>query len=225
VKKTRMPAGVVKKMSLAVLVDESVTWEKDAKGMRRVLVPPAPETMKIIHDVVAGVTGFNPQRGDLLVIETLPFETTLEIEPPAVPGANPAAPLAKPAPLWQLNGKPVFIGGAVAAGGIAIGFLAAMLLRGRKRRKVAVTAAAELAAAAPDDLESQLAERDALQQKSDAQVLNSLKLAPVITKNAEVLAKHLRERITKEPDVSAQIPAHLDPRGGAMTARELTPWL
>jgi flagellar biosynthesis/type III secretory pathway M-ring protein FliF/YscJ len=36
-------------------------------------------------------------------------------------------------------------------------------------------------------------------------VLSSLKLAPVITKTAEVLAKHLREKIKQEPDVSAQI--------------------
>ena len=35
--------------------------------------------------------------------------------------------------------------------------------------------------------------------------MNSLKLAPVITKTAEVLAKHLREKIAKEPEVSAQI--------------------
>jgi flagellar biosynthesis/type III secretory pathway M-ring protein FliF/YscJ len=39
----------------------------------------------------------------------------------------------------------------------------------------------------------------------DAQALTSLKLAPVITKKAEVLAKHLREKITKDPDISAQI--------------------
>ena len=39
-----MPAGTVKKMSLAVLVDQSVTWEKDGKTMRRVLVLPSPDT-------------------------------------------------------------------------------------------------------------------------------------------------------------------------------------
>ena len=82
-----MPAGVVKKMSLAVLVDQSVTWEKDGKAIRRVLVPPTPETLKIIHDLVAGVTGFNQERGDQLVIETLPFESTLLLEPPVRPGA------------------------------------------------------------------------------------------------------------------------------------------
>jgi flagellar biosynthesis/type III secretory pathway M-ring protein FliF/YscJ len=44
-----------------------------------------------------------------------------------------------------------------------------------------------------------------LQQKMDDQALASLKLAPVITKKGEVLAKHLREKIAKEPDISVQI--------------------
>ena len=54
-------------------------------------------------------------------------------------------------------------------------------------------------------MEDQMAERDALQQKMDAQALASLKLAPVITKKAEVFAKHLREKIAKEPEISVQI--------------------
>ena len=70
---------------------------------------------------------------------------------------------------------------------------------------VLVASAADLALVQPPELASQLAERDALQQKSDAQALSNLKLAPVITKKAEVLAKHLREKIAKEPDINAQI--------------------
>jgi flagellar biosynthesis/type III secretory pathway M-ring protein FliF/YscJ len=54
-------------------------------------------------------------------------------------------------------------------------------------------------------MESKLAERDALQQKADAQALSALKVAPVITKAAEVLSKHLRERVSKESEMSAQI--------------------
>ena len=42
VKKTRMPAGGLKKMSLAVLLDQDVTLEPDKNGPKRVLVPPAP---------------------------------------------------------------------------------------------------------------------------------------------------------------------------------------
>ena len=49
-------------------------------------------------------------------------------------------------------------------------------------------------------IESKLAERDAMQQKMETQALNALNLAPVITKTAEVLAKHLREKIKKEPE-------------------------
>lgn len=56
-----------------------------------------------------------------------------------------------------------------------------------------------------EQLEAKLAERSALERNLEAQALNSLKLAPVITKTAEVLAKHLREKITKEPEVSAQV--------------------
>jgi flagellar biosynthesis/type III secretory pathway M-ring protein FliF/YscJ len=39
----------------------------------------------------------------------------------------------------------------------------------------------------------------------EADALNALKLSPVITKAAEVMAKHLREKIKQEPDVNAQI--------------------
>ena len=220
VKKTRMPAGVVRKMSLAVLVDQAVTWEKDGKSMRKVLVPPTPETMKIIHDVVAGAVGFSQERGDQMVIETLPFESTLLMEPPVVPGAapEPAKPTSTMGLPIQLNRKTLLIGGGAAAGIVVIAFLLAMLLRGRRKKVAAATTAAELAAGdtpaaraalaaskAEQGLEAQLAERDALQAKSDAQVLSSLKLAPVITKKAEVLAKHLREKIAKEPEVAAQI--------------------
>jgi flagellar M-ring protein FliF len=68
VKKTRLPAGAVKKISLAVLVDQEVNWEKDGAGLKRTLVPPTPEKMKVIRDLVAGVTGLTPGRGDQLVI-------------------------------------------------------------------------------------------------------------------------------------------------------------
>ena len=221
VKKTRLPSGGVKKLSVAVLVDQSISWQNEGTGMKKVLVPPSPETLKIIHDVVAGVTGFNQERGDQLVIETLPFESTLLIEPPPSPRAP--APPPKPSPMLgiplPMNRKNMLIGGAVLAGAMAIFVVLFLLFRKKMKKKAsAAVIAAELAAAdtpaaraalsaakAQGDLEAQLAERDALQQKSDAQVLNSLKLAPVITKKAEVLAKHLREKITKEPEVSAQI--------------------
>jgi flagellar biosynthesis/type III secretory pathway M-ring protein FliF/YscJ len=106
---------------------------------------------------------------------------------------------------------------------------AAVLLFRRRRARAAAAAAglpAELPAAGADvapgappaeipagaaspsleaAIESQLAAREAMQQKLETQARTSLKLAPVITKTAEVLAKHLREKIAKDADVSAQI--------------------
>jgi flagellar M-ring protein FliF len=226
VKKTHLPSGVVRKMSLAVLVDQDISWEKDKNAFKRVLVPPSPEKLKVIRDLVAGITGYSQERGDQLVIETLPFETTLQLEPPvvAVPGgpAKPGSPL--PGLPINLDRKTLLIGGGAAAAVIVLG--AAALVFRRQRRKqtgaVELTSRPTLPAAArapgtlpstelatpaqiENQIESQLAERDALQAKMDAQALSSLKLAPVITKKAEVLAKHLREKIAKEPDVSVQI--------------------
>ncbi len=210
VKKTRLPAGAVRKLSVAVLLDQSVTWEKDKSGLRRVLVPPSPDRLKVVHDLVAGVTGFNAQRGDQLVVETQPFETTLLLEPPAPPGTSPG----KPAPdkLLRLNPRTLWIAAGVLGGLCLIGVMLALLLRrGKEGHRTDVSVPVELprgAAGGPgveQQIEARLAERDALQQQLDAKALSALKLAPVITKTAEVMAKHIREKIKEEPEVSTQV--------------------
>ena len=225
VKKTHLPAGVLRKMSLAVLVDQEVTWEKDKNAFRRVLVPPTPEKLKVIRDLVAGITGFSAERGDQLVIETLPFETTLLLEPPSPPDAavrgKPGTPVAGLPFALTLDKKTLLMGGGALAGLLVLGVLAFRF--GRKRRETNADFSASAPATLPpsgahatsaalpapgqveNQIESQLAERDALQAKMDAQALSSLKLAPVITKKAEVFAKHLREKIAKEPEISVQI--------------------
>ncbi len=222
VKKTRLPAGTVRKMSLAVLVDHELSWQKDKSGYRRILVPPSADKLKVVRDLVTGVTGFNADRGDQITIESLPFETTLTLEPPQ-PQA-PAAPARPGGPLGLLlDRKTLPIAAGAALGLVVLGFVAALLLRGKSRAprgKVALQqalpagsegaepAAHTLVAAGPNveqQIESKLAERDAMQQKMEAQALNALNLTPVITKTAEVLAKHLREKIKHEPETPAQV--------------------
>ncbi len=221
VKKTRLPAGNVRKISLAVLVDQELTWQPDKGSFRRVLLPPSPEKLKVLRELVAGITGFNTERGDQLVIETLPFENTLLLEPPLPPGAKPSpeAPSRFVLPGLPLERRTLWVAGASAAVGIMLLVVVARLFRRKKTHAVAASLPAELPpgssppsalAAAPadsveDQLESKFAERAALEKKLEAQALSSLKLAPVITKTAEVLARHLREKISKEPEVSAQV--------------------
>jgi flagellar M-ring protein FliF len=93
IRQTHIPQGVIRRMSLSVLVDHTVQWEGEGAAKHRVLVPPAPETIKTIKDLVAAATGFSAERGDQLIVESLPFESSLNAQPPPA-----SAPKPKPAP-------------------------------------------------------------------------------------------------------------------------------
>ncbi|HEV3330319.1 MAG TPA: flagellar basal-body MS-ring/collar protein FliF [Bryobacteraceae bacterium] len=209
IKKMRLPAGAIRKISVAVLVDQELKWEKDKAGPQRVLVPPSAEKLKVIHDLVAGVTGFNAERGDQLVVETQPFETTLTLEPPQSPGTSTPGRSGKPEPakLLQLNQQNLMIGGGVLVGVVLILFL---LLRRGKSASASASVPMELPvgagttiATSDQEFRSRLAEHEAQQKEIDAQA--ALKLVPAITKTAEVMAKHLREKIVQSPEVSVQV--------------------
>ncbi|MCL5746245.1 MAG: flagellar M-ring protein FliF [Acidobacteria bacterium] len=219
-RRIKMPQGGVKKVSVSVLVDQAVQWEGRGAGARRVLIPPSPEKLKSIRDLVAGVTGFTPDRGDQIVVETLPFESTLNLEPPAAPAAPvPGAPQRK---FWEE--KPALWIGAGCGAALLLLLLCLVAWRlSRKRRPKAAgvalpatlpqseTAAVaeqsrQLAAEAPPpSLDAQIAEREAQQRRLEAEALRSIKLPPVATKKAEILTKHLRDNIAKESSVAVQI--------------------
>ena len=128
-KHTRSPQGAIKRMSLSVLVDQTIRWEGEGSKKRRLLVPPSPENIKSIRDVVAGITGFSAERGDQLIVESLPFESTLNQEPP------PPPPAANPAPAFPR--RPMIIFSAAAAGLLlACGLLIAWF-RKRSRKAAA----------------------------------------------------------------------------------------
>lgn len=96
VKHTRIPQGVIRRMSLSVLVGQPGHWEGAGKSRRRVVVPPSPETLKTIRDLVAGVTGFSADRGDQLIVETLPFESAIEADPGLFAPPSTARPAGPP---------------------------------------------------------------------------------------------------------------------------------
>jgi len=220
VRRTKLPQGAVKRISIAVLLDHNVRWEGVGAKARRILEPPPPERLKVIRDLVAAATGFSADRGDQLILESLPFENTLNAPPP-----EPPAPPSKPAPVtalpsWfepLLRQNPALLGGA--AGGLLLllvlfGWL--WLRRRRRRRSVEMQAAlpagqaqASLEAAPEVDagqrLEARLAEQAARKQQLEAEALNALKLPPVTTKKTEVLSKHLVETVNKDPVSAAQI--------------------
>jgi flagellar M-ring protein FliF len=77
VKHVKMPQGSIKKLSIAVLVDQGVKWEGQGKQAHRVVTPPDPEKLKSIQNLVGALVGLDSTRGDQLTVEALPFDGSL----------------------------------------------------------------------------------------------------------------------------------------------------
>ena len=138
VRHVRQPKGNIVRMSVAVLVDHNIHWEQSQGGMRRVVEPPAPETLKAIREIASAVVGLNTQRGDQITVEALPFESTLTQEPPnSQPERTPGAKVTGLEWLKYLQDPRNLRN--LGAGALLIAFFASLLfyLR-RNRRKVKV---------------------------------------------------------------------------------------
>ena len=206
VRHMRLPQGTVKKMSIALLVDSDVRTEGAGAKAKRIIEPPSADKLKVIHDLVAGVIGFSAERGDQLIVETMPFEATLNPEPIS-PVVKPAPPAPPPWYEQALKNKFVLIGAGVAAA-ILLTLLVLMFRLLRRGPMESAEMAPQLAAATGETLnsriENQLAEQAATRQKQEMDALNALKLPPV-TKKAEVLTKHIGEQAKKDSSSMAHV--------------------
>ena len=207
VRRTVSPKGTLKRVSTAVLVDQTLKWEGTGAKARRTLIPPSPETMKAIHDVIAGITGFTEQRGDQISVETLPFESTLAAEPPA-----PPPPPSKLQPKFNFM-QPFVLG---AGGVIFLLVLAVVFLLMRRSGRSKTTdpedmapqalpggAAGPAKSVAESRMAQQIADNQAEQEMLEAEALSRIKLPA--TKKTEVLVKHIREAVHKDPTSAANV--------------------
>jgi flagellar M-ring protein FliF len=213
----KLPQGAIKRISVALLLDQTVRWEGTGKAMHKVVTPPAPEVLKTVRGVVAAVVGFDEKRGDQIAVESQPFEETVNQPPPEPPTVTP--PHSSPPIHWNdWKRQPLLIPISAAAGLIALAGIAFFFMRGRKKKKQRVAAteiATELPGNSPnlvletanmtEQIEAQLAEREAEQQRSDLAALASIKMPIVRTKKTEVLAKQLREGAAKDPAPAGQV--------------------
>lgn len=214
VKHLKLPQGSIKRISLSVLLDQSVRFDKGKK----IVEPPSPEKLKVVKDLAAGVVGIQAERGDQIIVETFPFDATLNSEPPTPPAAVPAAPsnpLPFPVPKWleeamKMKSFPLLVGSGAAVLLVLFLGMAWLLIHSRKKKKKAkARLAGELASApaakgieAPDidkEFEAKIAEHAALKEQQAREVLSSLQLPPVKTKKAEVLVKHIGAEATRDP--------------------------
>jgi flagellar M-ring protein FliF len=210
VRRTITPKGTIRRVSTSVLVDQMVRWEGVGPKARKSLVPPSSEVMKGIHDVIAGITGFNEQRGDQITVETLPFESTVSAEPPPAT----AAP-SRPGSSFNFR-QPAVMGGVAA--GLVMLLFTGFLLRRRTSHITPVDIggldALQSGANAPSTigtgesadarLEKQIIENAAAQSQIESEALSRIKL-PANTKKTEVLVKHIRESVQKDPGGAANV--------------------
>jgi flagellar M-ring protein FliF len=218
VRHTKLPQGTVQRVSVSLLVDHTARFEGEGAKQKRIVEPLPPERLKVIRDLVAGAIGLKPDRGDQLIVETLPFESTSNWES-SLTAPAPAAPVATIAlPKWltdALEKKNFAVLGAVAGGillAVLIAGAAAFLWLRRRRRKIAATVAMKpaIAGATPDNslqdkAEARLAEQQALREKQEQELLASLSKPLATTKKGQVLSKHLTEEAKKNPANLAQI--------------------
>jgi flagellar M-ring protein FliF len=182
--------------------------------VKQVLIPPSPEKLKTIKDLVAGAISFKAERGDQLIVETLPFEATLRSEPPeslapVVPPGAPASSLEK-----RLRDPKILIG---AAGGVVLLLVLAFFGMRRLRKPAGATAAVGVALQAVNGVpavtsgetvdkkvEAQVAGQAERQARLDAQALDSIKLPHAGASKSEALNKYLRESLKKDPTSQVQ---------------------
>jgi len=205
VKRTVTPKGEIKRISVAVLLDQTVHWEGSGAKARKVIVPPSAEVLKGIRSIIAGISGFSEQRGDQIAIETLPFDSTTNAEPPGAL-SKPAAPLLPQAFDFK---QPFVLGGAAF---IVLLLALIVFLLVRRGPKVSMNEATMAAAIAAGDsakaslesglsseqkMEQQIADNQAQQAQIDAEALRGIKLPPS-SRKTEVLVKHIRESVHKD---------------------------
>lgn len=225
VRNTVVPQGVLKRVSVAVLVDQKLRWEGEGANARRVLEPPSEDTVNSIRELVTGALGLQEDRGDQLVVESLPFDATLAEPPPGTPpSATPAAP-ATPLPEWLSflpQGVPLWAYGAGAGGLLVVLALIVFLLRRKRRPKAALAPSATAIPAAhgasaghhislPEGMEASggnlesflLEQQEKLKLKENAALASLKGVQP--RAESDVLTAHLVETVNRDPAGAAQV--------------------
>lgn len=130
-KHLKLPQGTVKRLSIAVLVDQGSHMEGKGAQAHRVATPPDPDKLKAIQTLVGTLVGLDPMRGDQLTVEALPFDSSMELDPGSV------APVVqkKPAPIFSLEAvkeKPAQYGGTAIGVAVVMAMMLFVLMRNRK---------------------------------------------------------------------------------------------
>jgi flagellar M-ring protein FliF len=200
-KHVKLPQGTLKRLSIAVLVDQGARWEGQGKQMHRVVTPPDSAKLKTIQGLVSALVGLNPERGDQLTVETLPFDNTMNMElPPAsVPDSAKRDNLTG---LEALKQKPMVLYGSAAGAALVITLVVFAVARGKKRER-AMDMPDVLAP--PTTLASLAAANAASHQAGAIAAGDTSRLPALMPSRTEVLLTQLQENGRNNPEAWAGI--------------------
>ena len=128
-KHLKLPQGTVKRLSIAVLVDQGSRMEGKGAQAHRVVIPPDTEKLKAIQSLVGTLVGLDPMRGDQLTVEALPFDNSADMYLTA-PGSLSSP--KKPDQVFSIEAlkkNPPMMWGTVGGAVLLIGLLAFAFLR------------------------------------------------------------------------------------------------
>lgn len=209
VKRTVLPQGGIKRLSVSVLIDQDVHFEGEGAQAKRVLTAPPPERLKVIHDLAAAAVGLNSERGDQLIVESLPFESTVNLEPPGPPPAPPVVPLTA---FEQLKKNPKMLYGAGAGAAVLLAGLFFLVFKMMK------SSPQPAAARQTESLPPAAAEPAAAPRVSGADTWAPSALSSMASSTLPALAPARIEVLTNQIRETAQ-------RDGELSAGVLRGWL
>ena len=131
-KHLKLPQGSIKRLSIAVLLDQGFKMEGQGAQAHRVVLPPDTEKIKAIQTLVGTLVGMDMTRGDQLTVEALPFDNSMNLEPGSL-GAPGAA--KKPDEVFSIEAlkkKPALMYGSIGGAVLVIGLVVFAITRGKK---------------------------------------------------------------------------------------------
>ena len=201
VRQTKIPRGSVKRLSASLLIDQEVQLEGTGKKVKRVYVSASPEKIKAIHDIVAGLIGFSAERGDQLVIQSLPFDHRGESD--LIEGASDSKASRGNAAAKSWMQQPMVLVGAGVGALVLVGAVAMILIGRRKKATLEVSRAAELNAPAHEKTEPATLPEGNPQEHQVPQI--ETPASSQISMRIEALRNSVQESFQHDPAVIANV--------------------
>jgi len=196
-KHLKLPQGTVKRLSIAVLVDQGYKTEGQGAQAHRVLIPPDTEKLKAIQTLVGTLVGLDSARGDQLTVEALPFDDSVNLDPGSVSKPSPQKKPDELLSIETLKKKPALLYGSIGGVVLLVGLVIFAMTRGKTRAATVETQQALPVADAYARLPVAPAPHTPVGQTAP--------LPALMPSRSEVLLTQLQENSRNNPEVWANI--------------------